>query len=84
MVEDRFQNVILAAIDKNITPRVELAVRSINASSGRNAAIVTPILENGEGIGITALFENVSGRTTQYMNKKRKRWHSRKYPRRGN
>ena len=39
--EDRMQNAILTAIDKIITPGIELAVKSINASSTRDAASVT-------------------------------------------
>ena len=34
-VEDRIQNAILAAIDNIVAPKIELAIRSINASSGR-------------------------------------------------
>ena len=33
-VEDRIQNEILTAIDNLVAPRIELAIRSINASSG--------------------------------------------------
>ena len=33
-VEDRIQNAILTATDSIITPKLELAIRSINASSG--------------------------------------------------
>ena len=32
-VEDRIQNVILTAIDNLVAPKIELAVRSINAST---------------------------------------------------
>ena len=35
-VEDRIQNAILTAIDNIVTPKIELAIRSINASSGRD------------------------------------------------
>ena len=38
-VEDRFQNAILTAIDRFISPRIELAVRSINVSSGREGNV---------------------------------------------
>ena len=34
-VEDRIQNAILTAIDDIVAPKNELAIRSINASSGR-------------------------------------------------
>ena len=33
IVEDRIQNAILTAIDSKFTPKIELAIRSINASS---------------------------------------------------
>ena len=33
-VEDRIQNAILTALDSIITPKIELAIKSINASSG--------------------------------------------------
>ena len=40
-VEDRIQNAILTAIDNIVTPKIELAIRSINASSGRDATSVS-------------------------------------------
>ena len=40
-VEDRIQNAILRAINGIITPRIELAFRSTNESSGRDATSVT-------------------------------------------
>ena len=52
----------MTAIDNKITPKFELAVRSINASSGRDVTSITANSEPGEGIGITASFENVSER----------------------
>ena len=39
-IEDRIQNAILIAIDNNVAPKIELAIRSINASSGRDATSV--------------------------------------------
>ena len=39
-VEDRIQNAILSAIENIVTPKIELAIRSINASSGRDATSV--------------------------------------------
>ena len=60
--EDRIQNAILTAIDNIITPRIELAVRSINVYSGRDATSVTANSKRGERIWITASFENVSER----------------------
>ena len=59
-VEDRVQNAILAAIDNIVTPKIELAVRSINASSGRDRTSVSPNSEPREHVGINACFENTS------------------------
>ena len=61
-VDDRIQNGSLTTIDNIITPVIELAVRSVNASSGLNAINITANLERGRRIGITASFENVSER----------------------
>ena len=61
-VKHRIQNAVLTAIDNEFTPRIELAVRSIIASSGRDAFCVTGNSERGERIGITAPFENLSER----------------------
>ena len=49
-------------IDNFIAPRIELAVRSINASSGQKDTSVTANLESGERVGIIACIENVSER----------------------
>ena len=46
-VEYRIENAILTAIDNIITPRIEVAVRSIYASSGRDATSVTASSERG-------------------------------------
>ena len=59
-VEDRIQNAVLTAIDNIIAPKIELAIRSINASSGRNVTSVTANPERGEHAGIGAPFENAS------------------------
>ena len=40
-VEDRIQNAILTAIDSIVAPMIQLAIRSINASSGQDATSVT-------------------------------------------
>ena len=66
-VEDRIQNAISIAIDDIITPRIELAVRSINAPSRRDAASVSANSERGECIGITASFEYVSERDNTFI-----------------
>ena len=59
-VEDRIRNAILTAIDTIVAPKIELAIRSKNASSGRDETRVTAISEYGEHIGITVPFENAS------------------------
>ena len=66
-VEDRIQNAILTAIDNNITPRIELVVGLMNASSGRDATSVTAISKREEHTGITASFENVSARNNTFL-----------------
>ena len=60
-VADRIQNAVLTAIDSIVAPKVELASKSINASSGQDATSVTAISERGEHIGIDAFLENASG-----------------------
>ena len=60
-VEYKIQNAILTAIDNIVAPKIELAIRSINASSGRDANSVTANSERGEHVGISASFENASG-----------------------
>ena len=59
-VEDRIQNAILTAIENIVAPKIELAIRSINASSGRDATSVFANSEHGERVGINASFENAS------------------------
>ena len=59
-VEDRIQNAILPAIENIVAPKIELAIRSINASSGRDVTSVTANSERGERVGINASFENAS------------------------
>ena len=59
-VEDRIQNAILTAIENIVTPKIELAIRSINASSGRDATSVSANSERRERVGINASFENAS------------------------
>ena len=60
-VEDRIQNAILTAIDNIIAPKIELGIRSINASSGRDVASVSVNSERREQVGISAPFESASG-----------------------
>ena len=59
-VEDRIQNAILTAIDNIVSPKIELAIRSINASSGRDVASMSANSERRERTGINASFENAS------------------------
>ena len=50
----------MTAIDNNIAPKVELAIRSINTSSGRDVTSVTANSESGEHVRISTSFENAS------------------------
>ena len=60
-VEDRIQNEILTAIDSIVAPKIELANRSKNASSGRDAASVSANSERKQHAGVNTSFENASG-----------------------
>ena len=60
-VEDRIQNAILTAIDNIVAPKIEQAIRSINASSRRDATSVSANSERREHVGINTSFENASG-----------------------
>ena len=69
-VEDRIQNAILTAIDNIVAPKIELAIRSINASSGRDVTSVSANSERREHVGINTPFENASGNSgTQGVSK---------------
>ena len=57
-VEDRIQNAILTAIDNIIAPKIELAIRSINATSGRDVTSASANSERREHVVIDASFEN--------------------------
>ena len=59
--EGRIQNAILTAIDNIVALKIELAIRSINASSGRDMTNVTANSERGGHVGINASSENASG-----------------------
>ena len=59
-VEDRIQNAILAAIDNIVAPKIELAIRSLNAFFGRDVTSVSPNSECREHAGFGASFENAS------------------------
>ena len=58
-VEGMIQNAILSAMDNNITVRIELALRSMNASSGRDVASVTANSERGEQVRVCAFYKIV-------------------------
>ena len=59
-VDDRIQNAILTAFDNIFATKIELAIRSINASSGRDATTVSANSERREHVGINTPFENAS------------------------
>ena len=59
-VEERLKNAILTAIDNIVAPKIELAIRSINTSSGRDVTSVSANSERREHAGINAFFENAS------------------------
>ena len=65
-VENRIPNAVSTAIDNINTPCNDLAVRSINASSGPVATSITLSSGRGEPIGITASFENVCTRKNTF------------------
>ena len=60
-VEDRIQNAILTAIDNIVSSKIELVIRSINASSGGDATSVSTNSERREHVGINTFFINASG-----------------------
>ena len=60
-VENRIQNAILTAVDMIVAPKIELAIRSINASSGRHVTSVSANSEHREHVGFITSFENASG-----------------------
>ena len=63
-VEDRIQNAISASIDNIVAPKIGIAIRSINASSGQDITSVTANSERGERVGINASSENASENMT--------------------
>ena len=58
-VADRFQNATMTAIDIIVAPKIELAIRSKNASSGRDATSVTANSEREEHVGINAFWKRI-------------------------
>ena len=59
-VGDRIQNAILTAIENIVALKIELAIRSIFASSGLDATSVSANSERRERVRINASFENAS------------------------
>ena len=59
-VEDRIQNAILVAIDNIVAPKIELAIRSINASSGRDVTSVSGNSERRDHERINTSFRSAS------------------------
>ena len=57
-VEDRIQNAILTAIDNIVAPKIELAIRSMNTTSGQDVTSVSANSERREHAGINAFCEN--------------------------
>ena len=51
----------MTVIDKIVAPKVDLAIKSINASSGREVTSVSANSERREHVRIIASFENASG-----------------------
>ena len=66
-LEKRIQNGNLTAIEKIITPRFELRVRSINVCFGWDFASVTANSEPRDHTEITALSENVFARSNPFL-----------------
>ena len=50
----------MTAIDNIVAPKTELAIRSINASSGRDVTSESANSERKERVGLNASFENAS------------------------
>ena len=59
-VEDRIQSAILTAINNILAPKIELALKSIKTSSGRDATNLAANSEREEQKGIHATFRNAS------------------------
>ena len=51
----------MTSIGNIVAPKIALAIRSINASSGRDVTSVSANSERREQVGINALFENAIG-----------------------
>ena len=67
-VEDSIQNAILTTIDNIITQRIELAGRSINTSSGQDAASVRVNSDVGNVYGLLSFLETYPKGATHFVN----------------
>ena len=56
-VEDSIQNAFLTSTDNIVAPKIELAIRSINASSGRDVTSMSAISERREQVGINTVLK---------------------------
>ena len=65
-ITERNQKENFTAVGTFIPPRIELAIGSMNTSSGRDAASVAASLECGERIGVAALFVKISERNNTF------------------
>ena len=63
-VEDKFQNAFLTSNYGNFNRKIDLAIRSVNASSERDTTSVLANLERDEHQKFTGVFENVSEKNT--------------------
>ena len=69
-VEDKIQNASLTAIDNIVAPKIDLAIKSINASSGREVTSVSRNSERREHVGIDTPFGSASeNNDTQVVSK---------------
>ena len=59
-VEDGSENAILITVHNIHAPKIDLAIRSINASSGQDATSVAANSECRQHVGTNAYFENAS------------------------
>ena len=66
-VEDRIHNAILTAVDNSVAPKIELAIKSKVASSGRAVTSVTAKSERADFVRINASFETHRETTIHYM-----------------
>ena len=61
-LEEKILNALLTAMDNIIIPRIELAVRSMKASSGQDIASVTTNSESSEQLEISFPYSSLSDR----------------------